>query len=714
MKWWPLLLFATGCTSYTTLLCEPCADRCAFGLVCEAGMCVPPGEPSHCGIECVETAQCNFGRECSKGQCIAPIDISAGFAHGCALWESGRVSCWGFNSERQVTGLDGALRVLTPIEIPHVEGAVELVSGDAHNCVRNAEGLVSCWGVAPFERTASGDLRDAKAIAAGATHTCALIKDGQIRCFGQNQDGQLGFESERDLLGVQFTAIGPGGHHTCAVGDGRVYCWGRASDGQLRDALPTNAPSIFDAGLEGVVELASGWTHTCALLQDGSIECWGWYLDGPVGRVDLPGRAVSVDAHGSSTCATLENGQVECWGDWSWVVLPNAELSPRSFRSTNTAAGATFACGIAAEGSVECWGWSGFGQLGLSHNPISVAPHELKIKGAINVEAGVRHTCAQTEGGEVYCWGSNLHGQVGGQPSRGQSTMHRAEVEGATDLGTGARHTCVRNEAAEVLCWGRNEFGECGGAGAAFAPRVVAGLPPVHAIDAGFFNTCALTEAQTVWCWGRQFQAVPQQIAGLSNIEALTVGDQFGCTLSGGAVTCFGSNQFGQLNGRPGVPPSGTLPVDLPGPARAVVSGARHSCATLMSGAVHCWGFNQFGELGGGTTTPHNASIPVVDVANPAVIGSGGHSTCVTQPEVWCWGANAHGQIGDGTFEHRTRPVELLSLPGASDLTSGEFHACAVIETGRIACWGIDNFGQVTATPAVTVEPRPVFTGPRP
>ena len=127
-------------------------------------------------------------------------------------------------------------------------------------------------------------LSEAVAIATGGLHSCALLRDGNARCWGINSGGQLGNATTTNspvpvpvagLTGA--VAIAAGSAHSCALlGDGTARCWGSNSGGQLGNATTTTwLVPVPVAGLSGAVAIAAGSAHSCALLGDGTARCWG-------------------------------------------------------------------------------------------------------------------------------------------------------------------------------------------------------------------------------------------------------------------------------------------------------------------------------------------------------------------------------------------------------------------------------------------------------
>ena len=181
--------------------------------------------------------------------------------------------------------------------------------------------------------------RRAIAVAAGGDivdHTCALTASGGVRCWGNNAYGQLGDGTTEtrlaavDVVGLTSGVIGlaAGDDHTCAiVSGGGVKCWGRNAWGQLGDGTTTDRYTpVTVSGLTGIVALVAGYQHTCALTSGGGVKCWGWNYYGQLGNPSAPNGSAPVDVSGLTSgvvalaagyqhnCAAMSGGGVKCWG----------------------------------------------------------------------------------------------------------------------------------------------------------------------------------------------------------------------------------------------------------------------------------------------------------------------------------------------------------------------------------------------------------------
>jgi alpha-tubulin suppressor-like RCC1 family protein len=395
------------------------------------------------------------------------IPITAGSAYSCFMLDNGSVKCWGENNLGQL-GL-----------------------GDTINRRDNSSYMGDNLTIVDL-----GSGRTATAIATGDSHTCVILDNASIKCWGSNASGQLG-------LGDNSTR-----------GDG-------SASGGMGDSLPT-----VDLGSGGTAKaIATGGSHTCAILDNSSIKCWGSNASGQLGLgdddnrgdgsasggmgdnltiVDLgTGRTAKAIATGDShTCALLDNSSVKCWGengnhqlglgpdssdlgDGSGEMgdsLTAINLGPgRTARSITTGTGYT--CVLLDDDSVKCWGKANYGQLGAGKVEEYNEPNEEPIDLGTGIKAtaiasGYFHTCAILDNSSIKCWGLNDSGQlgIGDTGNRGDLSHDSGEVMmgnrlPAVDLGAGrtARaitagdsHTCALLDNFSVKCWGKNESGQLG------------------------------------------------------------------------------------------------------------------------------------------------------------------------------------------------------------------------------------------------------------
>lgn len=349
-----------------------------------------------------------------------------------------------------------------------------------HTCALTEAGGVKCWGVnwsgQLGDGTESGRLspvdvaglsRGVKAIAAGGDHTCALTTAGGVLCWGFNVYGQLGDDTPADyhhyrerttpagVAGLEsgVTAIAAGGYHTCVVTtEGGVKCWGLNDHGQLGDggggvvcgySGKCQLRPVDVVGLGGRVKaVAVGDWHTCALMEAGTVKCWGDNTRGqtgvsggsecgvvedicqltPVEVMGLGGEVQAVAARGNS-CAVMVDGGIQCWG--STGNETPTEIEGLGGAAQTVVIGNGHMCALMAGGGVKCWGFNDYGAVGNGGKGIPCGewneyicqPTPDEVVGlagpAQSVIAGATHACALMVAGSVQCWGHNWLGQVG-------------------------------------------------------------------------------------------------------------------------------------------------------------------------------------------------------------------------------------------------------------------------------------------------------------
>ncbi|MEV5573152.1 hypothetical protein AB0L06_24175 [Spirillospora sp. NPDC052269] len=330
------------------------------------------------------------------------------------------------------------------------------------------------------------------ALVAGAAHTCALYGDKTLRCWGDNQYGELGIGSNNPTpqpSAVQGLAASPTvtlsrAVHNCSLLDNAtVQCWGMNKYGQLGDGTLTNSknPITVKALRQSVRLLAVGGDHTCVVYQDDSTWCWGQNKYGELGDGQLtPGSEKPVEVKG----------------------LPSP---PERF-----ATGVWHTCAILKNGATWCWGHNEEGELGVGTKSLG-SPKPVQVKGLpatpVQLAAGNFHTCAVEPDGSTWCWGENKYGQLGDGTIKIATKPERVVGLAANPvhLVTGGYHTCATFADGTMWCWGQNNFGQVGNGTNvnAHKPVQVKGLRPSPTlVVAGGLHTCAAYSDGAIDCWG--------------------------------------------------------------------------------------------------------------------------------------------------------------------------------------------------------------------
>ena len=375
-------------------------------------------------------------------------------------------------------------------------------AGQSHSCAVLGTGVVRCWGRSQFGQLGYGNTdtigdnetpgsvggvnlgsgRRARAISLGASHTCAILDTGAVRCWGDGGFGRLGYGHTGTIgdneapaatpvvklgTGRRAVALAAGTDHTCSILDnGKVRCWGFGADGQLGygnttaigdNEHPASAGPVNLGSGRRAVAIAAGLYHTCVIVDTGRVRCWGWAGQGALGygNMDTIGdneapvavspvdigagrRAVAIAARGDHTCVILDTGRVRCWGNGA-----NGRL-----------------------------GYGNTDKIGDNETPGSVGPVELGTgRKAVAISVGDFHTCALLDTGQVFCWGLGSSGQLGYGNVNMIGDNETPASAGPVNLGVGRRavavatgnvHSCALLDNGKLRCWGEGLDGRLG------------------------------------------------------------------------------------------------------------------------------------------------------------------------------------------------------------------------------------------------------------
>lgn len=321
-------------------------------------------------------------------------------------------------------------------------------------------------------------------IAIGDTIVC-LRNDAALRCWSRSKAAPtplaVAMPPIAEIGNVVDVAVGM--NHVCAVNEaGQVYCWGENSQGQLgahRVEERIDSPVRVD-GLEGAVAISAGTMHSCALLKDGRVSCWGWNALGQTGSDveytrdarELVGPnivagisgATAIAAGRGQSCAQMKSG-VFCWGEAMLKsqstkrgyhdnrpteVEELAELSQFAFKDES-------ACALFKDGHAGCWG-SGVFSLVVGRPLQADNPLPLVLPPAKTLAVGKYHGCALLQNGRVSCFGWNNHGELGRPANDDYETHEAGDVQGlpagVTAISVGSAASCAVIRNAELWCWG--------------------------------------------------------------------------------------------------------------------------------------------------------------------------------------------------------------------------------------------------------------------
>ena len=379
----------------------------------------------------------------------------------------------------------------------------KMSAGDTHTCALSSGGGVYCWGKGDkgqigngarssashpteviLEESSSNPLTGIVQVSSGGDYSCALTSGGEVRCWGYNNRGALGNKATKTSGGYNVVT------------------------GEKYESAPVKvvADSAGASYLSGIVQISSGWEHTCALTSAGQVKCWG--SDCAVGQLGQGGycsqsrtypvdveksgggsldRIVQVSAGKEHTCALSIVGQVWCWGRYEEGQLTQTASSTRATLATSLrditqiSAGENHTCGLNTAGNVQCWGAGARGRLGHNSETGGATPVSVVDVGGANtlgsivqVSSGKKHTCALASNGQVTCWGEGADGRLGNNASvnslspvlvLGEGVGGASPLTGIVQISSGLEHTCALHVSGDIKCWGKGSDGRLGHGG---------------------------------------------------------------------------------------------------------------------------------------------------------------------------------------------------------------------------------------------------------
>ena len=391
----------------------------------------------------------------------------------CAILETGQLKCWGDNSVGQ------------------------LGKGNTENLGDKPDQMGD--NLQPVDL---GIDRTVRSVSSSTGVTCAILDNSHLKCWGGNSKGTLGQG------------------HTNNIGD-------------LPDQMGDNLRPIDLGTGKYALSVAVNGSNACAILNDSTLKCWGdgqagqtgqgsafWIGDEPgqmgdnLSPIDLgTGRtAIQVSVGGQHICALLDNGTVKCWGftglgqgvDTAIGNLPGQmgdNLMPidlgSEFKVTMIATGSSHSCALLSDGSVKCWGINSYGQLGLGNtNHVGEEPGQMGDnlppidlglnKTAKKIFAGTFTTCALLNDGIAKCWGylptnpvfseSIISGDEPNEMGDNLIPLSFGSGKSVVDISITTSNICALLNDQSIKCWGKGSDGANGQENADFIPQKVDSL----------------------------------------------------------------------------------------------------------------------------------------------------------------------------------------------------------------------------------------------
>jgi alpha-tubulin suppressor-like RCC1 family protein len=344
----------------------------------QAGM-IDSGYQHGCAVLATGTAMCwgkddtgQLGNGATTGDqglpnpvALAPprraVSISAGWEHSCAVLDNGTAACWGSDTSGRLGNgaVAGVQEVPSAVDLPVGRRATAISAGFQHSCAILDDGSAMCWGADASGQLGNGPASAASrpqpepvslpvgsraiAITAGFDWSCAVLDDGELRCWGEGAyDGISGSADQATPTvvplpsGRRAVGVSAADFHSCVVlDDGAVRCWGLEIHGELGDGMPVNSTAFTPVGVllpagAQAIAVGAGRQHSCAVLSGGEMACWGLDAGGPLGdggdftdpdqpapvaaAIPFGRQVVALGTGGDNSCALLDDGSLWCWG----------------------------------------------------------------------------------------------------------------------------------------------------------------------------------------------------------------------------------------------------------------------------------------------------------------------------------------------------------------------------------------------------------------
>lgn len=330
-------------------------------------------------------------------------------------------------------------------------------NGLSHSCAVMQDSSVMCWGNNAYYQLGDGtkvnrtapvpvkNLTGVVDVSLGTDFSCALTDSGEVYCWGRNTYSALGESGGANgavvkaRINTPVKNIALGANHGCALTTGNeVYCWGRNSDGQAGQTISVNTQNVLPAKISvtGVRQISAANNHSCLINSAGAAQCWGYSMNGETGQTSTASRS------SPTTVVNLSSGV------------------------SRISSGGLFNCAVLETGGVKCWGYNQYGELGIGTQSTKELANVYVSgisSGAENVSSGQYYSCAEMTGGSLKCWGNGGTGVFAtGSTGTSSTPVTATQLSGYSAISFGGAHACGLFSGGVVKCWGRNSFGELG------------------------------------------------------------------------------------------------------------------------------------------------------------------------------------------------------------------------------------------------------------
>lgn len=637
------------------------------------------------------------------GTSVQVRGVKTGRYSTCAVTTDDKLKCFGYNNYGQL-GLGD--RTYRGYAANHMGNNLEYVDLGIGRTINNT---------LPFSDVLSINYHS----------TCVILDDNSTKCWGIGSRGKTGHGNTASLsdsateTGDTMPALDFGGDnaiqisvgylHTCAVlQNNNVKCWGESGYGELGLGITTDQVkkpkdvAIVNLGTgHTATKVSAGVYHTCALLDDGNVKCWGRNNYGQLGL-------------GNTTTLGDEGGEM---GDTlAYVNLGTSKTA------IDIEVQAYSSCAILNDNTVKCWGHNSYGSLGIGSTVTTgdagsemgdvLIPVNLGVgRTATKLYGGLYQMCAKLDNADVKCWGRNNNAQLGqghlfdiGKSAlslgNNLSAMNLSSTGSILNLQANEYSACAVLSNNTLKCFGADFYGSRGTGssiigdssadmGANLLTLNTGSNNPFKLIKSELYVTCGQTTDNKLACWG--YAGEGSRASG-NNTNRGYLTDHWGDNIE---FIDFGAGLT----------------------VKTFDVGYRGGCAILSNDSLACWGRNENGAGGHGTTADKGGSAAQIgdnflftdlgNVSTPVEVSRNMYNTCVrfASGQLKCWGNGTYGQNGIGnTAQKGDGGGEMGNiLPfidygtgiQSTQICGGENYNCSLFNNGGVKCWGRNNVGQL-------------------
>ena len=644
-------------------------------------------------------------------QPLDAIGISAGNFHTCAILETSEIACWGscrdFILGRNCLEDHGYSR---PAKIEGLSDVIAVSSSKTNTSING------------------GSFRG------GSGHSCALLENKTLKCWGRNDSGQLGAGINKIFSFEPVKVYGVSNavdlDSSCIVrATGKVACWGEVH--KEISATPTELPNITNA-----IAISSTETKLCILFSTEKVACYPNIDRRRFDINDMYGNsryeirnlddAIALSGGTRTGCALRSNGKVSCWSEESRGINegPSAiEISGISEAIDIAVINANLTqehCAVQNNGKLYCW-------QNISDQPLEITGISNIIDIAIDKHGLGLIGCALHKNGTVTCWEGRALETFGEFKSI-------EGVDSAESIIVDHRTACAILQSGKAVCWGANSslwsstfeanidtpelifdnfsqiikisVNSC---------RDITGLAhcPYGFNHMGQTSICALLSNGSVYCMGANFNGElgdgsdkssvsnPSEVQNLQGVIDVSVNSsrssqlEYTCAVKESSkIFCWGTYKFSYPFGN-------SKPLEVTGftDIKKIATSAEHICALNNNGKVFCWGYHDsrigYDRSRAALEELRNRGFLELNISNAVDISVGSKHSCALLQggSIICWGDNSAGQLGNSAYEESSTPVTVSGISDAIAISSGARHNCAIRRNNNVVCWGFGDFG---------------------